>query len=77
MPELPSDWASRLSSYPLSGAQIENVARRALLDGMLKKRVNLAGLEEMASKEGAFRKGRTRITGFAPELQNHARKVLE
>jgi SpoVK/Ycf46/Vps4 family AAA+-type ATPase len=66
MPELPLDWASHLSSFPLSGAQIENVARRALLDGLMKKHVNLAGLEAMAAKEGSFRKARTRITGFAP-----------
>jgi SpoVK/Ycf46/Vps4 family AAA+-type ATPase len=65
MPSLPCDWYSRLAVYPLSGAQIENVARRALLDGLLKKRANLAGLEAMAAKEGAFRKGRMRIMGFA------------
>jgi hypothetical protein len=38
---------------------------RAMLDGLMKKRVNLAELEAIAAKECSFRKERTRITGFA------------
>ena len=72
MPELPERWVDSLSAYPLSGAQIENVARRALLDGLMKKRVKLAGLEEMAAAEGSFRKVRTRIAGFTPAKETVA-----
>ena len=68
MPELPDRWAERLAARPLTGAQIENVARRALLRHALKKRVNLAGLEELAAAEGSFRAAdRVRVTGFAPQ----------
>ena len=68
MPELPVRWAERLAARPLTGAQIENVARRALLRHALKKRVSLAGLEELAAAEGSFRAAdRVRVTGFAPQ----------
>lgn len=67
MPDLPVDWLSRLSSYPLSGAQIENVARRTLLAELLKKCPDLDKLEVMVIDEGSFRdeKKQIRIKGFA------------
>ena len=61
------EWAARLAAYLMSGAQIENVARRALLDGLLKKRPELAELEAMAVAEGSFRKGKVCVMGFAPK----------
>gem|GEM_PF-1022604 len=67
MPKLEKEWVARLAAYPLSGAQIENVARRALLDGMLKKRPELAELEAMAVAEGTFRKGKVCVMGFTPK----------
>jgi len=67
MPELPKRWAERLAAYPLSGAQIENVARRALLDWVVKKRNKLADLEALAAAEGSFRKDRIKVAGFAPQ----------
>jgi SpoVK/Ycf46/Vps4 family AAA+-type ATPase len=67
MPKLKKEYAARLAAYPLSGAQIENVARRALLDGLLKKRIELAELEAMAIAEGSFRKGKVCVMGFAPK----------
>ena len=68
MPEMPERWAERLAARPLTGAQIENVARRALLQRALKKRVNLAGLEALAAAEVTFRAAdRVRVTGFAPQ----------
>ena len=68
MPELPDRWAERLSARPLTGAQIENVARRALLQHALRKRVSLAALEALAAAEGSFRVAdRVRVTGFAPQ----------
>lgn len=72
MPEMPMEWAERLASYSLSGAQIENVVRRALLDGLLKKHPNLAKLEIMAIEEEYFRerKGGVKISGFAPLANN-------
>ena len=70
MPKLEEKWAARLAAYPLSGAQIENVARRALLDGLLKKRLELAELETMAVAEGSFRKSKVCVMGFAPKDTN-------
>ena len=67
MPKLEEEWAARLAVYPLSGAQIENIARRALLDGLLKKRPELAELEAMAVAEGSFRKDKVCVMGFAPK----------
>lgn len=67
MPKQEKEWAARLAAYSLSGAQIENVARRALLDGLLKKRPELAELETMAVAEGSFRKGKVCVMGFAPK----------
>jgi hypothetical protein len=77
MPSLPSGWYLRLAVYPLSGAQIENVARRALINGLMKKRPDLAGLEEMVVAESSFRKEELRITGFAPALLDRADKEKE
>ena len=65
MPKLEEEWAARLAVYPLSGAQIENIARRALLNGLLKKRPELAELEAMAVAEGSFRKDKVCVMGFA------------
>jgi len=67
MPSLPAEWLSRLSSFPLSGAQIENVARRTLLAELLKKCPDLDKLEAMVIDEGSFRdeKKQIRIKGFA------------
>ena len=70
MPKLEKEWATRLAAYPLSGAQIENIARRALLNGLLKKHPELAELETMAVTEGSFRKGKICIMGFASRDQN-------
>jgi SpoVK/Ycf46/Vps4 family AAA+-type ATPase len=67
MPKLEEEWAARLAVYPLSGAQIENIARRALLNGLLKKRPELAELEAMAVAEGSFRKDKVCVMGFAPK----------
>jgi hypothetical protein len=67
MPALEDEWAARLAAYPLNGAQIENVARRALLDRLLKKRPKLAELETMAVAEGSFRKSKVCVMGFAPK----------
>lgn len=67
MPRLSKECAARLAAYTLSGAQIENVARRALLDGLLKKRPELAELEVMAVAEGSFCKGKVCVMGFAPK----------
>ena len=64
------EWAARLAAYLMSGAQIENVARRALLDGLLKKRLELAELETMAVAEGSFRKSKVCVMGFAPKDTN-------
>lgn len=79
MPDLHVDWLSRLSSYPLSGAQIENIARRALLNGLLRKRPDLAKLEAMAVFEESFRAGKRNVTilGFVPELRGNADKEIE
>ena len=70
MPALEEKWAARLAAYHLSGAQIENVARRALLDGLLKKRPELAELEAMAVAEGSFRKSKVCVMGIAPKDTN-------
>lgn len=67
MPKLEEEWTARLAAYPLSGAQIENVARRALINGLLKKRPELAELEAMAVAEDSFRKGKVCVMGFAPK----------
>ena len=67
MPELPDRWAERLAARPLTGAQIENVARRAAMQRALKKRLNLAVLEELAAAEGTFRREKTKVSGFAPQ----------
>lgn len=71
IPGLPQDWVDCLSSYNLSGSQIENIARRAILNGLLKNRIKLEGLEALAAAEVSFRKGRMPIAGFTTnEIQS-------
>lgn len=64
MRELPVEWAERLASYSLSGAQIENIARRTLLNGLLNGQADLKIMISLIKAEESFRKNKIKSIGY-------------
>ena len=56
MKEIPSDWTDKLSSYELTGGQIDNIVRKYMIDSILLNKTGLDEIKKMCGEEINFKK---------------------
>ncbi|HOW51484.1 MAG TPA: AAA family ATPase [bacterium] len=64
LPELTGDEADTLAVHSLSGGEIENVARRYIVDSLFSGKPDLDRLEALCREESSLKKGIGRKVGF-------------
>ena len=64
LPELAPEEAEALAAYDLSGGEIENVARRYIVDTLFSGTPDLERLEALCRQESSLKKGERRRVGF-------------
>lgn len=64
--EIPEEWITKLSRYELSGGQIDNIAKKYIIDAILEAADDFKSLEQMCSSEAGFKKesAQRRAIGF-------------
>jgi len=64
LPELSEKEAHLLAAHPLSGGEIENVARRYIVDTIFRGKPDIERLEAICREEASLKKGEKRRVGF-------------
>jgi len=64
LPELTEEEARTLAAHPLTGGEIENVARRYIVDTLFSGKPDLDRLEALCAEEASLKKGTVRKVGF-------------